>query len=180
MPTVILDRDGVINRDSAQFIKTPDEWQPLPGSIEAIADLCAAGFRVAIASNQSGVARGLLDPLTLNAIHQKMLTAIGCVGGQIATTEYCPHSPDADCECRKPRTGLLRRIGDTLGIDLVNVPCIGDSGRDIEAAVAVGARPILVLTGNGRRTLEQGLDMDIEVYHDLKEAAKVLIQELEA
>jgi D-glycero-D-manno-heptose 1,7-bisphosphate phosphatase len=180
MPTVIVDRDGVINRDSARFIKTPDEWQPLPGSIQAIAGLCAAGFRVAIASNQSGVGRGLLDAPTLDAIHQKMLTAIGSGGGRIATTEYCPHSPDADCECRKPKPGLLRRIGDTLGIDLTNVPCIGDSRRDIEAALAVGARPILVLTGNGRRTLEEGLDMDIEVYHDLKEAAEELIQELQA
>ncbi len=179
MPTVILDRDGVINRDSAEFVKTPDEWQPLPGSIQAIAALCAAGFRVAIASNQSGVGRGLLDAAALDAIHRKMMTAVGTAGGRIATTEYCPHRPDADCECRKPRTGLLQRIADTLEIDLANVPCIGDSRRDIEAALAVGARPILVLTGNGRRTLKEGLDSDIEVYHDLKEAAEELIRELE-
>ena len=179
MPLVILDRDGVINRDSPDFIKSPREWEPLPGSLEAIARLCAAGFRVAVASNQSGVGRGILDLATLNAIHDKMLTAIRASGGHISDLEYCPHHPDVGCRCRKPRTGLLERIARNLRIDLAGVPCVGDSARDLAAATAVGARPILVLTGNGKHTLADGIDDGIEVYPDLAHAAEELIRERE-
>jgi len=177
MPVVILDRDGVINRDSPEFIKSPAEWVALPGSLEAIASLCSNGFQVAVASNQSGVGRGLFDLGTLDAINDRMREAVENSGGRLAVVECCPHHPDDACDCRKPRTGLLRRVASMLAADLHGVPCIGDSARDLEAASAVGARPILVLTGNGRRTLAAGIDAGVEVFRDLAEAAAVLIQE---
>lgn len=180
MALVILDRDGVINRDSPEFIKSPDEWRPLPGSLRAIARLCAAGFRVAVASNQSGVGRGLFDMATLDSIHEKMEREVARLGGQLEAVEYCPHAPGDGCDCRKPRPGLLLRIARTLRADLSGVPCVGDSLRDLEAAARVGARPILVLTGNGARTLDAGVDESIEVYADLSEAVDVLLKEREA
>jgi len=174
---IILDRDGVINRDSADFIKSPDEWQPLPGSLDAIARLCAAGYRVAVASNQSGIGRGLFHISDLDAIHGKMLAAVTAAGGKISALEYCPHRPEDRCDCRKPAPGLLLRIGERLGVELADVPCIGDSLRDIEAAAAVGARPMLVLTGNGRLTSEKGVPPSVEIYRDLAAAADRLIEE---
>jgi len=156
MKLVILDRDGVINFDSAQFIKTPAEWKPIPGSLEAIARLTQGGYRVVVASNQSGVGRGLLDMSTLNEINGKMHKALAVVGGRIDAVFYCPHANDADCECRKPKPGMLQEIARRFNIDLAGVACVGDSLRDLEAARAVGARPYLVLTGKGAKTAETG------------------------
>ena len=153
---IILDRDGVINRDSAQFIKTPEEWKPIPGSLEAIAKLNHAGYRVVVASNQSGIGRGLFDMATLNAINEKMYKALGQLGGRIDALFYCPHTADSNCDCRKPKPGMLIEIGQRFAVDLTGVPCVGDGERDLQAAAAVGAQPILVLTGKGEKTLRSG------------------------
>jgi D-glycero-D-manno-heptose 1,7-bisphosphate phosphatase len=173
---VVLDRDGVINRDSDQFIKTPEEWRPLPGSLEAIARMNHAGFRVVIATNQSGVGRGLFEMATLNAIHEKMHRALALVGGHVDAVFFCPHTADALCECRKPKTGMLKEIGVRFGVDLTGVPCIGDSLRDLTAAEAAGAQPILVLTGKGEKTLrEGGFPNNTVIFPDLAFAASALL-----
>jgi D-glycero-D-manno-heptose 1,7-bisphosphate phosphatase len=156
MKLVILDRDGVINFDSVQFIKSPAEWKPIPGSLEAIARLNQAGYRVVVASNQSGVGRGLLDMSTLNEINGKMHQALAVVGGRIDAVFYCPHANDADCECRKPKPGMLHEIARRFNVDLVGVASVGDSLRDLQAAATVGARPFLVRTGKGVKTAEAG------------------------
>ena len=173
---IVLDRDGVINYDSDQFIKSPDEWRPIPGSLEAIARLNHAGYRVAVATNQSGISRGLFDMATLNDIHEKMHRALGLVGGRIDALFYCPHSADSQCECRKPRSGMLREIAIRFGVDMADVPCIGDSLRDLVAAADVGAKPILVLTGKGEQTLRKGeLPEGVLIYPDLAFAASALL-----
>jgi D-glycero-D-manno-heptose 1,7-bisphosphate phosphatase len=176
---IILDRDGVINQDSEEFIKTPEEWIPLPGSLQAIALLSAAGFEVAVASNQSGVGRKLIDGPALLAIHQKMLRLVRDAGGDIGRIVFCPHHPDDACNCRKPAPGLLQDLSRHYGVPLGGVPIVGDSLRDVEAAVAVGGRPILVLTGNGavatRELFEQG--RSVESFPCLLDAAKALIEE---
>ena len=176
---VILDRDGVINRDSKRFVKSADEWIPLPGSIRAIADLSRAGFTVAVASNQSGLARGLFDRNALRAMHRKMRRLVAGQGGRIDRIVICPHGPDDGCDCRKPGPGLLRRLGGLYRTDLEGVPVIGDSLRDLEAAAHVGARPILVRTGNGRKTAAAlpGPLADTEVFDDLAAAAAELCAE---
>lgn len=153
---VILDRDGVINADSDQFIKTPDEWVPLPGSLEAIARLNQAGYRVVVASNQSGIGRGLFDMATLNAIHAKMHRAAAAAGARIDAVFFCPHTAADNCECRKPKPGLLHNIARRYDLDLAGVPLVGDSLRDLEAGAAVGCEPHLVLTGKGRATRDKG------------------------
>ena len=176
---VILDRDGVINRDSPDFVKSADEWIPLPGSIRAIADLSAAGFTVTIASNQSGLARGLLDRAALRAMHRKLRRLVGRQGGRVARIVVCPHGPDEGCNCRKPGPGLLLRLGRFYRCNLDGVPVVGDSLRDLQAASRVGARPILVRTGNGRTT-EAGLRGElagIEVFDDLAAASAALLKE---
>ncbi len=147
MQVVILDRDGVINRDSVDYIRTPDQWLPLPGSLEAIARLCRADYRVVVVSNQSGVGRGLFDIHTLNRVNDRMLELVREKGGEIDAIFFCPHHPDADCPCRKPRTGMFEEVAERLKISLRGVPAVGDSLRDIEAASAVGALPILVQSG---------------------------------
>lgn len=173
---IILDRDGVINQDSDGYIKTPDEWIPIPGSLEAIARLNHAGYRVVVASNQSGLARGLFDINSLNAIHQKMFDALSKVGGHIDAVFFCPHGPDDDCQCRKPRPGLLLEIAERLDADLDGAPAIGDSLRDLEAAVSVGAAPILVLTGKGNKTQAQLAAFGpVPVYPDLAAAVEALL-----
>ena len=173
MKLVILDRDGVVNYDSAKFIKKPQEWKPIPGSLEAIARLNQAGYRVVIATNQSGVGRGLLDMATLSAIHDKMHKALAQFGGRIDAVFYCPHAQDADCSCRKPKPGLFEEIARRFNVSLAGVPCIGDSLRDLQAAAQVGALPILVLTGKGQKTAAAGgLPAKSRVYADLSEAAK--------
>jgi D-glycero-D-manno-heptose 1,7-bisphosphate phosphatase len=173
---IVLDRDGVINRDSEQFIKSPDEWRPIPGSLEAIARLHHAGFRVVVATNQSGIGRGLFDMATLNAIHEKMYKALAQAGGRIDALFYCPHTADSECDCRKPKGGMLREIGLRFGVDMTGVPCVGDSVRDLEAAEAVGAQPLLVLTGKGERTLRAGnFPKNTVIFPDLAFAASALL-----
>ncbi len=176
MKFVILDRDGVINFDSAQFIKSPDEWEPIPGSLEAIALLNQAGFRVVVASNQSGIGRGLFDMATLNAIHNKMHKALGRLGGRIDALFYCPHAADSNCACRKPNTGMFLEIARRFNTDLGNVPCVGDSLRDLVAAAEVGGQPILVLTGKGEKTrADGGLPEGTLTFANLAEAARHII-----
>jgi D-glycero-D-manno-heptose 1,7-bisphosphate phosphatase len=177
---VVLDRDGVINYESPDFIKTPDEWRPLPGSLEAIAALTQANFQVVVATNQSGVGRGLFTNDDLNAIHNKMRDSIRATGGQLQGIFVCPHRPDEACECRKPKPGLLRQIEAKFSCDLANCPVIGDSARDLAAANAVLARAILVRTGNGTAT-EKAMsgDDDFLVFDDLASAARNLIDELD-
>ena len=177
MKLVILDRDGVINHDSTSYIKSPAEWKPIPGSLEAIALLNQAGYRVLVATNHSGVGRGLFDMATLNAIHDKMHRALGLAGGRIDGIFYCPHAQDAGCNCRKPKPGLLEEIGRRFGVSLEGVPFIGDSLRDIEAALAVGAQPVLVLTGKGKKTRKEGGYPDgTPIHADLSEAVRNLLQ----
>ncbi len=176
---VILDRDGVINRDSDDFIKSANEWHPIPGSLEAIARLNHAGYRVVVATNQSGIARGYFTVETLNSIHQKLHDQLARVGGQIDFIGFCPHGPDDACECRKPRPGLFHQIGNRLNISLRGVPAIGDSLRDLVAAHEAGATPILVRSGKGRKTEqalgnESGFDT-IPVFDDLSEAVDALL-----
>ena len=152
MKLVILDRDGVINFDSDQFIKSPDEWRPIPGSLDAISRLTQWGYRIVVATNQSGIGRGLFDMDTLNAIHEKMSRAVSLAGGRIDAVFFCPHPADSTCDCRKPQPGMLREIAQRYNVDLKGVPAVGDSLRDLLAAVAVGAQPMLVLTGKGEKT----------------------------
>lgn len=152
MKLIILDRDGVINFDSAQFIKSPEEWKPIPGSLEAIARLNQAGYRVVVATNQSGIGRGLFEMDTLNAIHDKMLKVLAQAGGRIEAIFFCPHTGADDCVCRKPKPGMLHEIAARFNADLSGVPAVGDALRDLQAAVAVGAQPLLVRTGKGEKT----------------------------
>ena len=154
---IVLDRDGVINRDSRDFIKSAAEWEPLPGSIEAVARLSRTGFTVAVASNQSGLGRGLFDRRALAAMHRTLRRLVAKAGGHVDRIVVCPHTPDDGCDCRKPKAGLLHRLARYYNTDLRGVPVVGDSLRDLEAAVSAGARPILVRTGNGRKT-EAALD----------------------
>lgn len=176
MKLVILDRDGVINHDADDYIKSPAEWVPIPGSLGAIARLTQAGYTVVVATNQSGVGRGYFDVETLHAIHDKMNRAVTLAGGRIEAIFFCPHSPQDHCACRKPRPGLLRDIAARLQIDLSGVPAIGDSLRDIQAARAVGARPILVRTGKGEKTAARGEGLaGVPVYPDLAAAVDALL-----
>ena len=179
MKLVILDRDGVINEDSNDYIKSAAEWVPLPGSIEAIARLSRAGFTVAVASNQSGIGRGLFSRSALYSMHRKMRRLVAAAGGALGKIAYCPHAPADNCRCRKPRPGLLQSIGAYYDRPLDGVPIIGDSFRDLQAAVAAGARPMLVLTGKGRaarRELEDS-DIDAAVYRDLSAAVDAILKE---
>jgi D-glycero-D-manno-heptose 1,7-bisphosphate phosphatase len=175
MKLVILDRDGVINADSEHYVKSPEEWHPIAGSLEAIARFTQAGFHVVVATNQSGVGRGLFDMATLNAVHDKMHKAVNQLGGRIDAVFFCPHAQDAGCTCRKPRPGMLLEIAERFNVALAGLPAIGDSLRDLQAASAAGAMPILVLTGKGKRTQESGgLPAGTEIYQDLAAAALAL------
>ena len=156
-PLVILDRDGTVNHDSDDYIKSPDEWVALPGAIDAIAKLNHAGWRVVIASNQSGLGRGLFDVATLNQMHDKMNKALVKAGGRVDAIFYCPHTPDEHCQCRKPLPGLFEQIGERFGVDLKEVHAVGDSLRDAQAATASGCVPHLVLTGKGEQFVDQTL-----------------------
>ncbi|MGH8283877.1 MAG: D-glycero-beta-D-manno-heptose 1,7-bisphosphate 7-phosphatase [Gammaproteobacteria bacterium] len=178
MRLVILDRDGVINSESDAYIKSPDEWLPIPCSLDAIARLHRGGFAVVVATNQSGVGRGLFDLAMLKTIHQKMTAAIEAAGGRLDGVFVCPHHPDAHCECRKPKPGLFKQIAERFRVSLHGVPIIGDSLKDIEAAENVGARPILVRTGYGEHTWRNLADKQrVEVFADLAAAATHLLQE---
>jgi D-glycero-D-manno-heptose 1,7-bisphosphate phosphatase len=176
---VVLDRDGVVNRESSAFVKSPAEWIPIDGSMEAIALLTENGFTVAVASNQSGVGRMLLDRRTLHAIHRKMRRAAGAAGGSIDRIVYCPHLPGDGCDCRKPLPGLLVRLARHYGVSMRGVPVVGDSARDLAAARALDARPVLVLTGNGLKTRDEveSRGMRVECYQDLLAAARALVRE---
>jgi D-glycero-D-manno-heptose 1,7-bisphosphate phosphatase len=177
MKLVILDRDGVINHDSDSYIKRPEEWKAIPGSLEAIARLTQSGYHVVVATNQSGVGRGLFEMSTLNAIHDKMHRAVSQAGGRIDAVFYCPHAQEANCECRKPKAGLLDEISRRFGTSLKDVPFIGDSQRDLECAVTVGAKPMLVLTGKGTKTQRAGaLPAGTVVHADLAAAVKSIIK----
>ena len=168
MKLIILDRDGVINFDSDQFIKSPDEWKPIPGSLEAIARLNQWGWRVVVASNQSGVGRGLFGMDTLNAINDKMVKSLTQVGGRLDAIFFCPHAADSTCECRKPKPGMLVQIGERFNVSLAGVPVVGDSLRDLQAGVAVGCAPYLVLTGKGEKTqFDPALPEGTTIYPDL-------------
>ena len=168
MRLVVLDRDGTINHDSDQYIKSPAEWKPIKGSLGAIALLTQYGYRVVVATNQSGIARGLFDMATLNAIHETMHKAVALAGGRIDAVFFCPHAADANCECRKPNPGMLREIGRRMNVALAGVPMVGDAQRDLQAAAAVGGQPVLVLTGKGRRTQKEGnLPEGTRVFPDL-------------
>jgi D-glycero-D-manno-heptose 1,7-bisphosphate phosphatase len=156
MKLVILDRDGVINQDSDHFIKSPDEWIPIEGSLEAIARLNRAGYSVVVATNQSGLARGLFDILALNAIHQKLHRAAQQVGADIAAIFFCPHAADDNCDCRKPKPGMLQNIARRFEVSLKGVVTVGDSLRDLQAGFVVGCVPCLVLTGKGEKTRAKG------------------------
>jgi D-glycero-D-manno-heptose 1,7-bisphosphate phosphatase len=174
---IILDRDGVVNYDSDQYIKSPAEWRPIPGSLEAIARLNQAGFKVVLATNQSGVGRGLFDMAILNEIHDKMHKALAQCGARIDACFFCPHTAESDCGCRKPKPGMFHEIGERFNMSLEGVPCIGDSLRDLQAAAEVGGQPILVLTGKGEKTQANGeLPANTLVFADLGEAVKHVIQ----
>jgi len=175
MKLIILDRDGVINQDSDLFIKSPEEWLPVPGSLDAIANLNRAGYRVVVATNQSGVGRGLFDMAMLNAIHARMHKLVGAAGGRIDAVFYCPHASGDNCACRKPQAGMFLEIAERYATSLHGVPAVGDSLRDLQAAAAVGAHPVLVKTGKGLRTLTSGgLPANTAVYADLAAVAGAL------
>jgi D-glycero-D-manno-heptose 1,7-bisphosphate phosphatase len=175
MKLIVLDRDGVINYDSTAYIKSPEEWRPIPGSLNAVARLNQAGFHVVVATNQSGIGRGILDMAALNAIHAKMHQALAQAGGRVDAIFFCPHAADDNCRCRKPKTGMFEDIAHRLNTSLAGVPMVGDSSRDIEAAAAVQAAPVLVLTGNGKKTQRAGkLPPATRIYADLAAAVDAL------
>ena len=174
---VILDRDGVINHDSPDYIRTPEQWQPIEGSVEAIAALGAAGFMPVVVSNQSGVGRGLLTAAVLQRIHARMSETVAAAGGRLGGIYHCPHTPEEGCGCRKPAPGLVRQLERELGYCARGAPLIGDKESDLDLARRVGARPILVRTGYGATTLTTLDDPAVEVYSDLAEATAALIME---
>ena len=168
MKLIILDRDGVINFDSDAYIKSPAEWQPIPGSLQAIARLNQQGYRVAVATNQAAISRGLFDMKMLCAIHHKLHQSAQAVSARIDAIFYCPHAAEEQCDCRKPRPGMLLAIGKRFGVALQNVPMVGDSLRDLQAAIQVGAAPYLVMTGKGEKTLATGgLPPGTQIFDDL-------------
>ena len=176
MKLIILDRDGVINFDSAEYIKSPAEWKPIPGSLEAIARLNHDGYHVVVATNQSGIGRGLFDMATLNAINDKMMEMVFRQGGRIDALFFCPHTAVEECGCRKPKTGMLEEIAARFHTDLKGCFLVGDSLKDLQAAAAVGAQPLLVLTGKGQRTQKDGdLPRKTLVFADLAEACRHIV-----
>jgi len=174
---VILDRDGVINVDSDQFVKSADEWQPLPGSLEAIAELNRHGFRVVVITNQSGIARGLFDLAELEAMHAKMQMLLAELNGQIDAIYFCPHGPDSACDCRKPKPGLFLKFAHDKNSDLTQVYAVGDSYRDVAAALAAGARPLLVKTGKGHKTLQHHPQLNLPIFENLYDAATYIVSQ---
>nr|WP_315465456.1 D-glycero-beta-D-manno-heptose 1,7-bisphosphate 7-phosphatase [uncultured Rhodoferax sp.] len=179
MKLCILDRDGTINEDSAEYVKSPHEWRPLPGALEAIAKLNHAGWHVVVATNQSGLGRGLFDVAALNAMHAKMHTMLAAVGGKVDAIFYCPHAPDDQCRCRKPEPGLFEQISERFGIDLQGVPGVGDTPRDLFAGAAVGCEPHLVLTGKAfplrGKPLPDNYPPGTRVHEDLMAFADYLV-----
>ncbi len=179
MKLIILDRDGVINEDSDDYIKSLDEWTPIPGSIEAIAALSRAGYTVTVATNQSGIARKYFDEYELAGMHQKMCTLVEEAGGEISGVFFCPHGPEDNCDCRKPRTGLLEQIECEFGMSVENAPFVGDSAKDILAAKLAGCQPVLVRTGKGTSTIAEAGDGElagVEIFGSLKDYVDALLQ----
>jgi len=182
MNLIILDRDGTINEDRDDFVKSPEEWVPMPGALEAIARLNQAGWQTVIATNQSGLGRGLFDMAALTAIHAKMNAALTRVGGRIGAVFFCPHAPEDQCSCRKPLPGLYQQIGERFGVALDTVPVVGDSVRDLEAALAAGCPAHLVRTGKGAAMTEAQIAQLMEtvpgtqVHADLAAFAESMIQ----
>jgi len=172
---LILDRDGVINYDSDAYIKSVAEWIPLPGSIEAIAQLSKAGWTVAIATNQSGIARGYYDIATLDAMHARLRMLVAAQGGDLGLVVYCPHGPDEGCECRKPKPGMLKTIAEHYNVPLAGLWFVGDSLGDLEAAKAVDSQPVLVKTGKGEKTQAKNLPVGTLIFDDLAAVAAELI-----
>ncbi|MBH98876.1 MAG: D-glycero-beta-D-manno-heptose-1,7-bisphosphate 7-phosphatase [Rhodospirillaceae bacterium] len=173
---IILDRDGVINYDSENYIRSPEEWRPLEGSLEAISALVSVGFEIAVISNQSGISRKLLSEKTLQNIHAKMISEVEKVRGRITAIYHCPHIPEAQCECRKPKLGMIKRLEKEHNVSVTDIPLIGDKPSDIELAVRAGARPILVRTGYGNRSAAS-IPKSVEIYDNLASAAEILISE---
>jgi len=173
---LILDRDGVINHDSDAYIKSLEEWIPIPGSIEAIARLSKAGWTVAVATNQSGIARGYYPLSTLEAMHARLRGLVAEQGGELGLIVHCPHGPDDSCDCRKPKPGMLQAIAEHYQVDLAGVWFVGDSTGDLDAALAVGAQPVLVRTGKGARTLDKGVPQGTLVFDDLAAIAGTLVR----
>ncbi len=178
MTFVILDRDGVINYESREYIKSPEEWLPIPGSLEAIAELNRHGFRILIATNQSGIARGYYDLAMLDLIHEKLMMELAAVGGHVEEIFFCPHHPDDGCVCRKPKAGLLYQMQEKYPLDLAHTFFIGDSYVDVLAAQSAGCLPILVLSGNGQIVLKKHAAELIHVpsFVDLAHAASYVIE----
>ena len=170
MALIILDRDGVINEDSDDYIKSPAEWQPIAGSLEAIAKLSQNGYRVVVVTNQSGLGRKLFTIEALNAIHMKMDTHLAQFGGVIDAVFFCPHIPKDKCNCRKPKPGLYNDVSERLRVSLSKVFCVGDKMTDIQAIQSAGGKPVLVRTGKGQSEIDQGLVPEgIPIYNDLAE-----------
>lgn len=167
---IILDRDGVINEDSDAYVKSLDEWIAIPGSAQAIARLCKAGYQVAVATNQSGLARGYFSVDDLNAMHKKMIKLVEAEGGKFAHIAYCPHGPDDNCDCRKPLPGLIHQIESALNISAKGCYIVGDSLRDLQAGQAAGMKAALVLTGKGEKTKAKGEGLEsVETFSNLSE-----------
>jgi D-glycero-D-manno-heptose 1,7-bisphosphate phosphatase len=180
MKLIILDRDGTINEDRDDFVRSPEEWSPLPGALEAIARLNHAGWHTVLATNQSGLGRGLFDMAALNAMHAKMQSMLAKVGGRIDAVFFCPHSPDESCTCRKPLPGLIEQIGQRFGVDLRSVPIVGDSLRDLQAGVAMGCQPHMVRTGKGATLSDEEVLREVPgtTFHtDLPAFAEYMIQQ---
>lgn len=175
MKLIILDRDGVINHDSDAYIKSLDEWIPIAGSIEAIARLSKAGWTVAVATNQSGIARGYYPLAVLESMHTRLRELVAEQGGEVGLIVQCPHGPDDGCDCRKPKPGMLLQIADYYGVPLQGVWFVGDSGSDLQTAHAVDCQPVLVKTGKGARTLAKPLPADTLVFDDLAAVAAQLL-----
>jgi D-glycero-D-manno-heptose 1,7-bisphosphate phosphatase len=173
---VLLDRDGVINRDSDSYVKSVEEWRPIPGSLDAIARLCREGFAIVVVTNQSGLARGLFERETLDAIHREMVRQVESAGGRLRGVFFCPHCAEDGCACRKPLPGLLYEVERSLGVSVAGAPLVGDKPEDLEAARRAGCRPILVRTGKGATTEQAGVGLsDALVFDDLEAAADFLI-----
>lgn len=178
MKLIILDRDGVINLDSDNYIKSASEWHPIPGSMEAIARLNQSGYRVVVATNQAGISRGLFDIRTLNLIHNKLHQTAQAFGAHIDAIFFCPHAADEDCGCRKPKPGMLQAIGQRYDISLKNIIFVGDSLRDLQAGFSVGCTPYLVKTGKGTKTMDKGgLPPGTTLFQDLAAAVDALLQQ---
>ena len=159
---VILGRDGVLNGYREDHVKAPEEWTPVPGALEAVARLNHAGWHTVVATNQAGIGRGMIDMASVNAVHAHMNRQLMALGGRIDAVFFCPHTPEEQCDCRKPLPGMMLDIGRRYGSDLSAVPVVGDTLRDLQAAAAAGCPPHLVLTGRAAALDEAALARFVE------------------